>query len=112
MSELAPFLERLFATGEARLAGPPELGDRREVEAVLRSAFAEYYLEIAGPPIDLDVDAALSAAFFTARACWFAVSRDESPEQVQARSLKLSDPRTPAAPFQRSYAPIPNNGLP
>ncbi|HEX3150713.1 MAG TPA: hypothetical protein VHR66_21725 [Gemmataceae bacterium] len=97
MSELAPFLERLFATGEARLAGRPELGERHEVDEVLRHAFADYRLNIAGPLIEIDWETARSTALFTARACWFAVSRDEPPERVQADLPALSLPKTPAA---------------
>src|SRR5215203_2849107 len=97
MSELGPFLERLFTTGEARLAARPESPDRRAVENVLRRAFAEYGLDVAGPPIDLDWDAALTAALFTARACWFAVSRDEPPEQLKTFLPTMPMPKTPAA---------------
>lgn len=97
MAALATFLEHLFATGEARLTERPDGGDRREVRAVLRKAFAEYRLDVAGPPIELDEDSAAAAALFTARACWFAVSRDEPPEHVTALLKTLAEPKTPAA---------------
>jgi hypothetical protein len=84
MSSLSEFFEHLFATGEAQLAGRPELGDRRECDEVLRGAFNEYRLDVAGLLIEFDADAAVAAACYTALACWFAVSHDETPEQVRS----------------------------
>jgi len=88
---LAPFLDHLFATGEAKFTEPPEADDVREVQSVLRRAFAEFRLEVAGPPINFDPEAATVAALFMARACWFVVSRDEPPEVVEA-SLEPIEP--------------------
>jgi hypothetical protein len=97
MADLAPFLDRLFATGEARLTGRPDGDDGREARTVLRRAFAEYRLDVAGPPIELDEEAAAAAALFTARACWFAVSREDPPEHVNALLVPLAEPKTAAA---------------
>src|SRR5262245_27067137 len=99
MSALAPFLDHLFATGEAVLRGRPEpaADERRDVEAVLRSAFHEYRLEVAGPSIDFDPAAAAAAALLTARACWFSVSRDEPPNHVAALLVPPDPPKTAAA---------------
>jgi MoxR-vWA-beta-propeller ternary system domain bpX4 len=97
MSALADFLEHLFATGEARLTGLPELDDPPEAQSVLHRAFAEYRLDVAGPPIDFDPEAATAAALFTARACWFAVSRDEPPEQLAAAMNPITEPKSAAA---------------
>jgi metal-sulfur cluster biosynthetic enzyme len=96
MSALTPFLDRLFTTGEARLTGRPEPDDRRDIDEVLRRAFAEHRLDVAGPLIEFDLDAAHASALFTARACWFAVSREEPPEQVATLLPTISDPKTPA----------------
>jgi hypothetical protein len=96
MPQLAPFLEHLIATGEARLEALPELDDRREVDSVLNRAFQRYRLDVAGPPIEFDTTAANAAALFLARACWFAVSRDEPPEVV-AKQLRPLDPPTTAS---------------
>src|SRR5947209_528569 len=96
MSALTPFLDRLFTTGEARLTGRPEPDDRRDVEEVLRRAFAEYRLDVAGPLIEFDPGSAVEAALFTARACWFAVSREEPPEQVKTQLPAVPGPTTPA----------------
>lgn len=97
MSALTPFLDRLLTTGEARLTGRPEPDDPGDTAAVLRRAFAEYRLDVAGPLIDLDVAAGATAALFAARACWFAVSRDETPEQMSNLLPKLPEPITPGA---------------
>jgi MoxR-vWA-beta-propeller ternary system protein len=97
MADLAPFLEHLFATGEARLAERPDGDDRREVRMVLRRAFAEYCLDVPGPPIELDEEAAEAAARFTARACWFAVSRDEPSELVNSLLKAFAGPKTAAS---------------
>ena len=97
MSALTPFLDRLFTTGEARLTGRPEPDDPGDTAEVLRRAFAEYRLDVAGPPIDFDPAAGAAAALFTARACWFAVSRDETPEQMRELLPSLPEPTTPAA---------------
>lgn len=88
MSALASFFEHLFASGEARLTGRPELNGRPEVERVLKQAFNEYRLEVAGPLIEFDSEAGIAAAYYTALACWLAVSHDERPEQIKAM-LKL-----------------------
>src|SRR5262245_34860020 len=93
---LAPFLEQLFSTGEAKFTEPPEGDDAHEVQTVLRGAFAEYRLEVAGPPIEFEPEAAVAAATFTARACWFVVSRDEPPEVVSAALEPLDGPKTAA----------------
>jgi hypothetical protein len=97
MPDLSPFLDHLFATGEARLTERPGGDDRYEVREALRRAFAEYRLDVAGPPIELDEAAAAAAALFTARACWFAVSRAEPAETVNAVLKPLGPPETAAA---------------
>src|SRR5262245_8511267 len=97
MPELSTFLDHLFATGEARLTERPGADDRYEVRESLRRAFAEYRLEVAGQPIELDAEAAAAAALFTARACWSAVSREEPAETVSAVLKALAAPETAAA---------------
>jgi len=94
---LAPFLHHLLATGEAKFTEPPEPDDAREVQTVLRRTFAEYRLEVAGPPIEFDPATAAAAALFTARACWFVVSRDEPTEVVSAVLEPLDVPQSAAA---------------
>jgi hypothetical protein len=96
ITPLAPFLDHLFSTGEAQLAGPPEIDDRRQVESAIHRAFDEFRLGIAGPLIGFDANAAVAAALLTARACWFAVSRDEPPELVASQLMPLAAPTTAA----------------
>src|SRR3954467_2674735 len=97
MSTLAPFLDRLLTTGEARLTGRPDPDDPHAAAEVLARSFAEFRLDVAGPLIDFDPPAALAAGLFTARACWFAVSRDDPPEQVTSLLPAIPEPTTPAA---------------
>jgi hypothetical protein len=97
MSTLAPFLDRLLTTGEARLTARPDPDDPHAATEVLARAFAEYRLDVAGPLIDFDPPAALAAGLFTARACWFAVSRDDLPERVASLLPAIPDRITPAA---------------
>jgi len=97
MSQLAPFLEHLFATGEARLAEPIELDDRAEVETVLNRAFQRYRLDVAGPRIEFDTPAGAAAALFLAQSCWFAVSRDDPSEIVTKQLRPLDSPSTASA---------------
>lgn len=97
MSALTPFLDRLFATGEARLIGRPEPDDPNDIEDVLRRAFAEYRLDVAGPLLEFDSVVAAAAALFVARACWFVVSREDTPEQVTTLLSTIAEPTTAAA---------------
>jgi hypothetical protein len=97
MTDLGPFFERLFASGEALLTGRPEVGDRREFESVLRAAFTDYRLAVAGPMIEFDLEPGIAAAMYTALACWFAVSRDEPAAQVKSSLAPLTIAATPAA---------------
>jgi hypothetical protein len=96
-SSLAPFLEHLFSTGEARLTGPPDLGDRRDVEAILSRAFQRHCLDVAGPRIEFDASAGVISAVYLARACWFAVSRDDPPESVSKQMRPFDSPSTASA---------------
>jgi hypothetical protein len=96
ITALSPFLEHLLATGEARLEGPPEVDERRLVEQVLQRAFANYRLCVAGPLIEFDAKAGVAAALLTARACWFAVSREETAEVVASFLKPLAACQTPA----------------
>ena len=97
MTPLAEFLERLFTTGEGQLGDLPEHDDSKEVQRVLQAAFEVHRLEVAGPRIEFDPFAAVAAANFTARACWFAMSNEEPPEEVKEILRPLAEPKTPAA---------------
>jgi hypothetical protein len=72
------------------LSGPPALTDvdRPAATARLAAAFADHALDVAGPPVEFDAPTALAAADLTGKACWFLVTRRESPDAV-GRSLSL-----------------------
>jgi hypothetical protein len=91
---MAPFvdwLRRLLTHGEAVLDGPPQFTDA--AGPVLATAFADHVLDVAGPPIPFDANAALAAARLLADACWRLVAPDDGP----VRLPPLGEPRTPAA---------------
>lgn len=93
MSPLAEFLERLFRQGRVvyRQRPSPQPRDRAEAVAELERAFEADRLDLAGPPVAFDPDAALAAAGLVWRAGWFLLRRDE-PVEVLERELALADP--------------------
>ncbi|QJW98879.1 hypothetical protein [Frigoriglobus tundricola] len=95
MHSFPEWLERLLSTGESVQDGPPSLvlSERRSVEGRLRAAFDQHALDVAGPPIAFDPDAALRAAEVLARACWLLVSGDEGTRPA----LALDPARAPGA---------------
>src|SRR5262245_34508425 len=106
---LTEFLESLFDDGDIvfREAPPPPSWDT--VDRVLARAFADYWLEIAGPLIDFDVPTARAAAEFMRWACWFLVHRDSPAAELSAR-LKL--PPAPMTPSQHLSADLTFRHLP
>jgi hypothetical protein len=97
MNELLRFLERLFTEGTVRVRQRPELvpADRPRVERILRDAYAEYILTVAGAAPPFDAALAVRAAEVLADACWFLLSRAEPPDEVTQR-LTL-EPTQPTA---------------
>ena len=96
---LAGFLERLFAIGSAAFDEAPRTAagpERAAAAAVLRRAFEADRLDLAGPPLPFDEATALAAAEWTRRACWFLVSRDEPPEEVERALAPPPLPRSAA----------------
>lgn len=79
-------LSGLLTAGEVVLQGRPEdrASERAKVVALLRSAFAQYQLDLAGPRLPFDEPTALVAARWCLSACWFVVSREEPEEVVEA----------------------------
>jgi len=92
------FLLRLLEQGSVALAARPVLtdADRPAATALLSSAFRNHALDVAGPAIPFDPAAALAAAAFVGKACWFLVSRGENSDEV-ARSLAYPAPADSAA---------------
>jgi hypothetical protein len=78
MTAFPDWLARVLADGESVQTVPPELapGERPAALARLREAFDDLALDLAGPPIPFDPDAALGAAIVLARACWRLVGGD------------------------------------
>jgi hypothetical protein len=98
MPSLVEFLDRLLTDGSAVLRTAPiqTHQDARAAVARLESAFADARLEIAGPLLPFDPSAALAAAEFLWRACWFLVQRGQ-PEAEVAQILVPPAPPTSAA---------------
>jgi hypothetical protein len=86
------FLTELLREGRAMLRERPRpVQHDAEALAVLRSAYADYRLTVAGPVIEFDLAVALAAASVAQHACWLLLSRDESPTEVE-RLLRLPQP--------------------
>jgi hypothetical protein len=101
MACLAAFLDGLLTNGSAVLRGRPEIHpqDQRQALAHLDAAYADARLDVAGAPISFDAAAALAAAVFVWRACWFGLQRSET-EQVVEQVLQVPPaPRTAAEHF-------------
>lgn len=96
MTPFADWLTRVLTRGESVQEDPPTLApeERAGVLAVLRDAFGEHALDIAGPPIAFEPDIALAAATLLARACWLLVGADEN--EPAALSFK-AEPVSPSA---------------
>jgi hypothetical protein len=93
MPPFADWLTRVLALGESVQEAPPTLTppERPGVLAVLRTAFDESALDVAGPPIAFEPDVALAAAVLLARACWLLVGADEKePPTLTLRAEPVS----------------------
>jgi hypothetical protein len=91
----AVFVRRLFREGVALLREPPPDNDPN-LDPCLGEAFAEYRLDVAGPPIDFDLPTARSAARALAWSCWFLVSHREDDADVE-RAVSMPHRPTNAA---------------
>jgi hypothetical protein len=90
MSGFAEFAQRLLTEGSVVLRQRPEAtpADRAEAAGLLEKFYRDYCLDVAGPPPDFAAPAALAAAEFVWRACWFLLVRDEEAEVVE-QALQL-----------------------
>src|SRR5436190_19043109 len=81
MSSFAAWLNELLTTGESVMHGPPACatGDRPAALTLLRAEFGRHVLDVAGPPLDFDPAAALTAAEQVGSACWRVVSGETGP---------------------------------
>lgn len=99
MATLAEFLEHLFVEGRVVFRERPVVSreDRDPASAVLRRTFADALMELAGPPLPFDEPTALRAADWTRRACWFLVSREEPPDELEKALALPESARTRSA---------------
>jgi hypothetical protein len=97
MSSTIVFLERLLQHGEAVMHEQPHFPaeERPDVLRLLESAHAEFRLDVAGALLPFDPEAGFAGARFLSQACWFLVSGDEKPGDVEK---SLSFPLNPANP--------------
>jgi hypothetical protein len=95
MAPTLEFLERLLRHGEAVMRERPTFAadERPGVLRLLEAGHAEARLDVAGPPLAFDPDAALAGASFLAGACWALVSGDATAPEPPP------DPAGPAAHF-------------
>lgn len=93
MASFLETLEGLFKEGKAVLRGRPDVeAERQAVQRFLAAAYEDHSLDIAGPPIAFDAEAALAAAQQLALACWFFIHRGDPPEEIEKCLLPLSPP--------------------
>jgi hypothetical protein len=97
MSSFADFLRQLLEGGTARLRQRPVIGaaDREAAAEVLATAYTDYRLDVAGPPLPFEPRTAVAAAELVWLACWFLLDHTDPPQELQ-RTLVLPPPTTPA----------------
>jgi hypothetical protein len=105
MTTLADFVHQLLWHGRAILTERPAVDEHQRAAAVLilTQAFADYRLDVAGPPIEFDARTALAAAELVREACWFLVNRDEPETALEQR---LAMPNSPTTPEQHLVADL------
>jgi hypothetical protein len=96
MRPFADWLSRVLTHGESVQDAPPTLSpeERPGVLALLRAAFDDHALDVAGPPVAFEPAVAVAAAEVLARACWLLVGADEN--DPTALTLK-AEPVSPSA---------------
>lgn len=98
-ASLPEFLERLLHEGRVtvgpRIEPGPDDGDR--AAAILRRAFEDEVLNLAGPPLEFDGATALKAAGWTWRACRLLPDRAVGIETIEEMLPRLKPPPRPAA---------------
>jgi hypothetical protein len=96
MPPFADWLTRVLTRGESVQEALPALtpDERPGVLAVLRAAFDDHALDVAGPPIAFEPGVSLAAAVVLARACWLLVGADE---KEPAALPFQAEPVSPAA---------------
>jgi hypothetical protein len=111
MTAFVPFVRRLLEDGSVRLRRPPhvEPAERSIAQELLAEAYADYRLDVAGPLVPFDAAAALDAAEWLWRACWFLLRRRGPAEEVERG---LPAPTVPVTAAQHLSADLVGRFLP
>jgi hypothetical protein len=98
MATFAFFLRQLLHQGSARLAQPPRLhpAERDAALSVLRDAFRDHMLAVAGSSPPFNPTLALRSADWTAWLCWHMLHRGATPSPDIETTLPLFSPGTDA----------------
>jgi hypothetical protein len=101
MSPVAKFFDRVLREGRALFSTPLFLTASlpNDILPALERAYADYALQLAGPPLEFDGPVALAAAGVLSNACWFLLSSDEPDSALEKMLLLPGPPSTPAAHF-------------
>jgi hypothetical protein len=93
MTALPEFLQRLLIEGKVVLRERPmtQASERAAAVALLKSAYADYRLDVAGPLLSFDETTAFKAAECCHSACWFLVDHQVEETEVEA-AVKMPDP--------------------
>jgi hypothetical protein len=99
MGALVGFLHRLLNEGKVRLKERPVRSTGKsatEAADLLKSAFEDYRLNVAGPVIPFDPEAALGAAEVVRQACWYLLNHAEQESELRQQLALPGPPTTPA----------------
>jgi hypothetical protein len=98
VSPLAEFLLPLLREGRVVVrARPPEPAGRSAAALdILRAAYADYCLTLAGPPLDFQAETTVAAADLLRHACWFLADRGQTEEDME-KGLVMPKPPGSAA---------------
>jgi hypothetical protein len=101
MPPFPDWLSQVLAGGASVQEHAPVLtaAERPRAVALLRAAFADHALDVAGPPLPFDEDAAVGAALLLAQACWCLVGNDDARP-----ALRLDVPHSPPAALSADVA--------
>jgi hypothetical protein len=99
MSPFAEFYHVLLREGRAVLNGPlqPEPADLAETTDVLRQAYGDYQLDLAGPRLEFDAKIGLAAAAVVYHACLALVSHALPVSELEKLVVMPGPPVSPAA---------------
>jgi len=97
MSSFVDFLRSLLEEGEVILAARPQStpAQRQEARTFLEATYADYRLDVAGPPLDFHADTALWAGGLVWHACWYLLNHDEPAANLE-RDLAAPQPASAA----------------